>query len=325
MPLISSRSVRKSIAEVRRNNRSLVFAQIADVDAMSRELESIRLENQSITASRLQRRLSTAYLATFAIAATSLAMQHRTGGVPPIPQGHRREEHVPDPNFVVHCLLAQIVNYSLAVLRLVEDGLDNPARCVLRALYELCLKTIVLSADADTLREYASANAPALEVWHRLFASGKLEKKAAAVERRVGATEDTIAAFRAYFRSAVEMNSEAVHHSFASAVMRSHVTDTTSSEFLHLNILGHTSIASRNTLENLNIVLRYTHAMLSNVISDIHGFTPPADNAAWQTVKFYTTCLETLRHYEKSRVPSRASERQGPPPMHDRIGDSHPI
>lgn len=189
------------------------------------------------------------------------------------------------------------MNYSLAVVRLVEDGLDNPARCTLRSLNELCCQFLVLSSDSGKLAAYAKLKTPseAKQVWYDLFAKkGRLWKNLTDLESRVGWPTPLVAELSTYREDVNTHNSQAVHHSFASAVMCAYAGDFNSEEDLHFGLFGKASPASDSTLYDLNTILMYTLFMFLSILTEVHGFKASSEDKLWKEVHFLSTCVQKV-------------------------------
>ena len=82
-------------------------------------------------------------------------------------------------------LLLQLSNYSLSVVRLVESGLDNPARAILRIVNELSLQIIMLLFDRSDFEKYASpVDGKEKEIWYELFTRKQRMYKRTKAHRR---------------------------------------------------------------------------------------------------------------------------------------------
>lgn len=256
-----------------------------------------RKEANKLTSIHIQRELSEAYLYILVLTLASLAVDSESNSKPPISKDWLSKDESPDPNDILQKLLSQIVNYSLAIVRLVEDGLDNPASCVLRALNELCCQFLVLSSERATLKAYAQLRKPeeAKQVWYELFAKKrKLSKSIENLEARIGIPTELISVLRAYREDTSILHSEAVHHSFSSTVLRAYAVDLETEDNLHFALLGRATRASETTLNTLNTILMYTSLMFLNILIKIHGFKPQSDDALWKGVFLLADCARTL-------------------------------
>lgn len=129
---------------------------------------------------------------------------------------------IPDPEFIVQSQLMQIANHGLAALRLIEDGLDTPARVVVRTLIELSLHLIIFSGDKKSFTQYVVAKTPddLTKLWHNTLKSKVLLKRIEAVtrdlierNREMGIDLELPSWVGDYWKNLYSRYSEAVHPS----------------------------------------------------------------------------------------------------------------
>jgi hypothetical protein len=297
MALIRDKEIRRQITEVFKAFRKNFPNDAGELtlkqfDQMCSILGELRKEANLHTAAHHQREISNAYLSIWTLAIICLALDPKRGR-----RSKQLSKNGKFDSWVLQNLLLQIVNYSLAVVRLVEDGLDNPACCVLRSLNELCCQFIVLSADSDKLAAYAKLESPseAKQIWYELFAKkGRLGKNLSDLEARVGLPSSLVSTLSSYRDHVNTFNSQAVHHSFASAVIRAYVGDFNSEEDLHFGLFGKASPASDSTLYDLNTILVYTLAMFLRVLANVYNFKAPLKDKLWREVHLLTACVQKV-------------------------------
>jgi hypothetical protein len=302
VPLVSDKDVRRQIAEVMKANKKYFphakeEPTLREFDQMCNLLRERRREANTHAASYHQRELSTAYLSIWALALTCLAVAPRRGRKPPVPKKWLDKSGKPDPNWLLQNLLLQIVNYSLAVVRLIEDGLDIPSRCVLRALNGLSCQFLVLSSDSSKLVTYAKLKNPseAKQVWYELFAKkGKLQKSLTDLESRAGLPSSLVSELSSFRDHVNTSHSQAVHHSFASAVICAYTGDFDSEENLHFSLFGKASPASDATLYELNTILVHTLLMFLYVLVGVHKFKVPLKDKLWREVFLLSSCVQKV-------------------------------
>jgi hypothetical protein len=92
------------------------------------------------------------------------------------------------PNFVLRCLLTNIVNNTIGILKLLEAGLNTPASVVLRNTLELSWLTIVIAYDEDKMKSYAGDidHKEERKRYNQHFAAKKLVEKLAEIELKLG-------------------------------------------------------------------------------------------------------------------------------------------
>jgi hypothetical protein len=306
VPLVQDKEIRRQIAEVLRTSKKY-FPEAADgttlkeFDRMCGVLEERRKEAKAHIATHHRRELSIAYVYIWALAVTCLAISPQRGGKPPVPKNWLSKNGRPDPNWILQNLLLQIVNYSLAVVRLIEDGLEIPSRCVLRALNELCCQFLILSSERSKLSAYAKLENPAeaKKVWYELFAKkGSLWKSLTDLESRLGVPSFFVSELNSYRDYVNTFFSQSVHHSFASAVICSYVGDFSSEENLHFSLFGKASPTSDTTLYELNTILIYTLLMFLNILAEVHEFKAPLEDELWREVFLFSTCVRKVARAE---------------------------
>ena len=302
MALIRDKEIRRLISDVFKVGRKNFpdasnEISLKQLDEMCSVLGEFSREANNHAASYFQGELSTAYLSILALTVTCFAVGPQDNTDPPIPKDWLDASGKPDPNQVLPNLLLQIVNYSLAVVRLVEDGLDNPARCVLRALNELSGQFLVLCSERDKLAAYARTATPAeaKQIWYELFAKkNSLEKSLRELESRIGLPSAFAAQMRSYREEMNGLHSQAVHHSFNATIIGAYAGDFQEEERLHFALLGKASRASHLTLESLNTTLSYTFLMFMRIIERLHRFDIPRENKLWREVLLFAACISKV-------------------------------
>lgn len=129
--------------------------------------------------------ISLSFLGIVCIAHFSLAINQKEDSSRPLPSSWIKSEQQPDPNYIISNLLVHVTNHSLAILKLVCNGLDPSARALLRVLNELSWLTIILSADRDKIVLYHKAFQDGEEenVWYKHFRLKNLNKNLSDIEK----------------------------------------------------------------------------------------------------------------------------------------------
>lgn len=70
-----------------------------------------------------------------------------------LPDDWLSESKRPNPNRVLQALLLQLANFSFSTVLLLQSGLDNAARALLRSVMELANQTIVLTANREDIQQ----------------------------------------------------------------------------------------------------------------------------------------------------------------------------
>ncbi|MCL5974765.1 MAG: DUF5677 domain-containing protein, partial [Gammaproteobacteria bacterium] len=178
----------------------------------------------------------------------------------------------PNPNFVIQALLSQITTYSQSIIKLCQNGFDNPARALVRVTIELIQQTLVLTANKHDLRSYVNAHEDheASMVWHKLFGKGKLDKKLTEIEKELGLTDDLINSTKTARQGAHTFYSQNIHHSFTASCVGSRAWsfDDDSSR---ISLFGGASTSLRVPLNELNTNLWYFNTVFLSILKKIHG------------------------------------------------------
>lgn len=302
MGLIRDDEVRKTIAKTLRTegkgfpDDSESKLLLKQVDALSAIFQDRRREANSEATKFLKRELSISYVSILALTITCLALNQKNKKRL-IPKRIKKGKGGVNADWFLQSLVLQVTNYSLAVVRLVEDGLDNAARCILRALNELSCQLLVLMSDHDQMAAYVKSINPqeSKQIWYELFAKkGRLRKNLEKLEQTLGMPSDLTNELRLMREDFNSTHSQAVHHSFASTVILAYSGDFENTESLHFSLLGKSTTASKHTLETLNTILFYTLLMFFAILVTVHGVKLPIDDKWWKGAYLLTKCVENL-------------------------------
>jgi hypothetical protein len=131
------------------------------VDACASELMAKHAPRTAKRArSILEPELSIAYFGTLTLGMTSVVAEHDT---PVLPANWIAADGRPDPNFVFAKMLTSLANSALGIVHLIERGIEEPARVVLRSFLELSWITCLALARRDIMIAYCKANNDAEE------------------------------------------------------------------------------------------------------------------------------------------------------------------
>ena len=116
---------------------------------------------------------------------------------------------------ILDSYLSHLINYAMSIVRLVNDGFDNPARSLVRVHMELVWQLIILCSSDKHMREWVGSDSPeeSTKTWNRLF-RGKMNSKLEKLEREFGLSSDISNQLASNRRGAFKFYSQAVHHSF---------------------------------------------------------------------------------------------------------------
>lgn len=200
------------------------------------------------------------------------------------------DEKFPNPNFILRSHLIQIANFSLSIIKLVEIGLDNPARALLRACYELIWQTLVILTDKDILCKQSQLRSgkETTENWYKLFAKGKLNKRLAKIETDLGYPPEVVEEMKLWRKENQQFLSEAIHHSTFATNYGAFTRDFTDEENMNCNVMGAPSRASAFTIECLNSELCYFITLFFSIIDNRENIKTDPNDSAW----FYANVLD---------------------------------
>jgi hypothetical protein len=219
-----------------------------------------------------------------------------------------------NPNILIHSMLVGIANHLLAVDALLERGLHNPARVVLRALNELCQTTLVVASRQDKMIAYSDSTPPheARKAWQQHFTPRKLNETLHEIEQELDGRRRKIGLMRDRHRMH-EYYSQSTHHASLVTFLLGYAQDYRCSGILRYALFGYNSPAmSANVLDaahgaTLEVVLR-----LPRIFTTIHKFEIPA-TYEWTEARTLGLCYgrywfwlhKRLGHSEARRKPKR--------------------
>lgn len=164
-----------------------------------------------------------------------------------------------NPNFIFQCLLTNITNFAVSIIRLIESGQDNSARVLLRSLMELCWQTLILFANKDDLLEYIKPtknDKEETEKWYRLFSGGRMNNKLKRIEKLLGLPEDVSKLISKNRKLNRELFSMSVHHSKITNVLGAYSWDF-KEDMGHFGLMNKASNFSTGTINILYDTLWY--------------------------------------------------------------------
>jgi hypothetical protein len=215
----------------------------------------------------------------------------------------------PNPDLIVMSQLRQIANHGLAALRLIEDGLDNPARVVVRTLLELSLQLIAFSCDRKALTQYATARTPEeiKTLWYKLLRSKQLLKQIEAIDNETAMPRSLNTFLVERWEKLYERYSQAVHPSLLALTVGS-VGRRFETEIYESVLFGKAVEASRETVWSVLDTLSFVVTFYPQMLVALFGFSIPTANEQWRLYwnlrKFCMTAwLLSMRQEELRQSP----------------------
>ena len=269
---------------------------LSTIDSFKTLPRACEQESKKTTKEHLEDELFLSYLSLECLTWISLGIIPLEDKKPPIfLNEHLKITNLPNSNLIVRNLITQITNYSLSIVSLVERGLDNPARALLRTTNELIWQTLVLLSDKNIFEEYSKAHDPeqANKIWHALFAKGKLNKKMEGLESRLGLSDEILQKMKNWRIQNQKFLSQAVHHSFLATNVGAFSEDF-ESDFSSLALLGRASSSSKTTLKYLNHELCYFIIQFFSIIENIYKIELDLKKNYWYWAKATKECIIIL-------------------------------
>ena len=287
MKLIFDQNIRNQIE----NSLKLVSALIPELGQQNMNLERIDAICQVlITDSRLTvanaihehigNELSLAYFGVIITGIMSITLEEN----PVLPEDWISPGGTPNPNFIISKMLVSATNYALAVIHLVEAGLEAPARANLRTFLELSWLIMVTSARREKLIIYAQEVDDKAErkLYHKHFAASKLRRGLLEIEKITGIAEIASLALSDLRTELYGFYFKAIHNAFSDATIGAFAFSF-EDDRLFSSLFGKADKASYPTLYHLNDANFYFLNTFGRILSAIHGFQPPY-SVEWQKV-----------------------------------------
>lgn len=213
------------------------------------------------------------------------------------------ESGIPDPNFIFESTMIQISNYSFSIFNLIQLGLDNPARSLIRILTELFHQSLVLFSNPQDMLNYTvpDTSKESNEMWFKLFGKGKLTRKLEKLEDQLGFDKQLILELRETRKSNFEFYSQAVHNSCLATVVGSQAWSFEEDKS-HLALFGGVNSAIKTPLDQLNYEIWYFLLMFTTILEKMHGAAPQdLKSQSWPEIwALYFSIKETYMEYYHS-------------------------
>lgn len=251
-----------------------------------------RKHSKNIIGTELRSEISISYLGIVSNGALSMAINQDDLAGNPLPKDYISEDNI-NPKIVIQALLVQITNYSLSVITLIEQGLDNSARIILRSIFELVAIVLIISWDKDEMIKYIQGmdEEEAKRTWYQHFRIDNLNKKLNALESILGLPKSFSQEMNGIRSGSYEFYSSLSHGACFSSVIVAYSFPFDEEKDINLGLFGLYSSASRRTISYLNEILYYLSLMQIIVFNKIHGFKAPSNNELWRMAISLRNCL----------------------------------
>ncbi|WP_136512924.1 hypothetical protein [Geomonas edaphica] len=256
--------------EIRKNGPKEVraAAKLSNLDVLDRFFSDCQRETFIESRSELSELLSIGYVCGILFGFLALAVEHDK--VEMLPADWLGASN-PNPNFVLSSSLIVISNYSISILKLVESGLNTPARSLIRVLLEHCWLLLSILSDRELFRLYCQGRASeeARELWYKHFKPKKLNSHLNAIERRIWFDNNNLMAqtretlYNHYSRS--------VHIDYLTNVLGGFALSS-ETEYFNTALFGQLSKSSKIVLKDSSTVLIYTYSTIFGILEKIHKF-----------------------------------------------------
>ena len=210
----------------------------------------------------------------------------------------------PVPDLVISNMVTQIANYSLSIITLLEQGLNFPAKALIRINNDLIWQVIVLCYDKEMLKEFCSSTNPddSTRIWYNLFGKGKLNKKICEIEETIGLDEVYISGLHDWRKNTQRFHSEIVHHSYYAINLGAMAYDF-DTESIHSSLLGRACPRTKDSIGILNYQLFFFLEMFFLVMGKIHGLKLNSKNEfGYTAIIIKHICSKLIIEQEKKRT-----------------------
>ena len=208
----------------------------------------------------------------------------------------RESDKSPNPNFVVSCLLINAVNDGIAVLKLLQDGLEYPARLVLRAFLEVSWLSIISTGDKNIMKLYAQDLDDKSEkrLYRQHLSQEKLTEYLTRIENSIGLTEEDSKNLAKVRKDLYSLYSKTIHNSYPAAIAGAFFSLLDVQQDNEVcGFLGEVSLGTPQTIFQLGEALFYLLAMIPQVLECSYGI-PCHHSLEWQRVHALSHCYISL-------------------------------
>ncbi len=276
--MILNKKIRKqllrSFSKVRRRARGEVpeSARLTNLDSLLEILNDRQKEARKTIAKEFNELISIAYIGVLIFGYLEFALTSDDESNI-FPKDWLSEDGAPDPNNIIGLLFGTLSHEAHGVLKLVESGLEGPARSLMRILIEHCFLTLVLCSDKEKLLLYHGAQSPAeaRDIWNKHLRPKTISAALKLIEQKLSINEE-VHEIRQHL---YDMYTQFAHNNAIANCFGSVLTSLEDHNILRPSTYGYASASSVTPLMDLCIVLIYTYTTFSRIIREIHRFEIP--------------------------------------------------
>lgn len=318
--LITSKETRKLMTSLLRKTRHMINSGKGEGEEilscsmeLIKEMDDLILENRQTVAREIHTHLveevSLAYLGIYVFAILSMAAyDEKNPEVGFLPEAWLGSNCV-NPNLVFHFHMIHITNHALAVVNLVESGLDNSARVVLRTVQELCNLVPVLITDVEKMRIYVTTkDEDERRAWQTHFSPGKLSSALKKVEENLGVPQEVREILTQTREDNKTFFSKSVHSSYPVSTVLSQCFQFGNEENGESGLLGGASLSSKTTLAELNNTFFIFGGILNKIIRNQYQFKLKNANDLWKIG--YSLLVAQMNRWTQLRTKEEPSTNQ---------------
>lgn len=224
---IQGKTIRRDIGTVMQQLQTGAVDRRVTLDDLERYARDLRVAHSDAVQemnSRYESEIGLALASIATVGAYAFAvMESNRAHVAVLPHDWLDPTGRPNPTMLLQCLLTQIANHAIATLHLLEAGLENPARAMVRVLQEALWITLIVTGDKEKMKAYAAGSDPSRqkEIWRTHFSVRRLVQGLRDLKVRLG-MDQTAAIDTTDFRAdEYGFYSSSIHHSYASTVVLS--------------------------------------------------------------------------------------------------------
>ena len=182
---------------------------------------------------------------------------------------------IPSPDLLCQCAVSGVVDMALAARELSIRGLDNPARLVIRSIFELGDFILSVMGDPKFFEDFAALPQSGMtphQQWSSLLKPSHLRKKAAEVIRGIGASDELVAGYIDDRASHYQKLSQSAHLDFEGLIcgnLRRYSDDESN---VAPSILGVIGPSTGGTLGMLADEIGVTTRAIAKLLIEKHGW-----------------------------------------------------
>jgi len=259
-----------------RKTQGLGSAHLKDIESILSAAREIRNEAAQDKKTHLEPYYSAANLHISALSAFALAIVLEDES--PLPRNWLNRNPDRNPNNILEGNIVQIVNHGIALLTLLECGLTNSARSLLRSVIEITWVTIIYCSLRDKAQVYAKGDnfSDAKNIWQQHFSPKSMKNSLAIIEKQLGMSADIIDFLKEHREHIYELHTQSAHNTSSVMAILAHDTDlkheNESDPPFPIALFGRVGIATKTTINDSIDVLGYVVMMLFMIFKAKHKY-----------------------------------------------------